>query len=141
MVAIVKVGAIPMLTKVSIMPYWFTREQWQLQFPTEVISPADITLAAMKSNSSKVDNLRYCPEWTVGRKKGRPKKGQRTLGITDHIQNSAKKRKRAQGGTARRRGELEIETILESKEADDIEQLLQADGVEAEIKGTIGIAD
>ena len=141
MVAIVKVGAIPMLTKVSIMPYWFTREQWQLQFPTEVISPADITLAAMKSNSFKVDNLRYCPEWTVGRKKGRPKKGQRTLGITDHIQNSAKKRKRAQGGTARRRGELEIETILESEEADDIEQLLQADGVEAEIKGTIGIAD
>ncbi len=131
-----------MLTRVSIMPYWLTREQWQLQFPTDIISPSDITLAALKSNSSKVDNLRYCPEWTVGRKKGRPKKAQRTLGITDHIENSAKKRKRGQGRrTTRRGGESEIETILESEEADDIEGQLQPDGVEPEIKGAIGTAD
>ena len=130
-----------MLTRVSIVPYWLTKEQWQLQFPTDITSPSDITLAAMKNNSSKADNLRYCPDWTVGWKKGRPKKAQQTLGITDHIQNSAKKRKRAQWGTTRRGGEWEMETILESEEADNIEGQLQPDGVEAEIKGAMGNAD
>ena len=63
------------------------------------------------------------------------------MGITDHIQNSAKKRKRAQRGTTRRGGESEIETILESEAADDIDGLLQPDGVEPEIKGAMGNAD
>ena len=109
--------------------------------PTDITSPSDITLAAMKNNSSKADNLRYCPDWTVGQKKGRPKKAQRILGITDHIQNSAKKRKQAQGGTTRRGGESEINTILESEEAGDVDGLLQPDGVEPEIKGAMGNAD
>jgi hypothetical protein len=99
----------------------------------------------MKKNSGKAENLRYCPEWTVGRKKGRPKKNKRTLGITDHIQNSGKKRKRARG-TKRRGAESEIETILESEEVeaeevDAINGLLQTDEVEPEIKGAIGNAD
>jgi hypothetical protein len=145
MLAIVKVGAIPMCNRVSIMPYWLTREQWQLQFPKEITCASDITLAAMKKNSGKAENLRYCPEWTVGRKKGRPKKNKRTLGITDHIQNSGKKRKRARG-TKRRGAESEIETILESEEVDAeevdaINGLLQTDEVEPEIKGAIGNAD
>ena len=40
------------------------------------------------------DHLKYCPAWTVGQKKGRPKKQQCRLGITDHIQNLAMKRQR-----------------------------------------------
>ncbi len=39
-------------------------------------------------------NLKYCPAWTVGQKKGRPKKQQCRLGITNHIQNLAKKKPR-----------------------------------------------
>ncbi len=77
----------------------------------------------------------------MGRKKGRPKKDKRTLGISDHIQNSEKKRKRAQRGTKRRGAESEIETILESEEVNDISGLLQMDEVEPEIKGAMGNAD
>ena len=114
------------------MPYWMTREQWQLQFPSGITCTLDITLASLKKNSVKADHLRYCPEWTVGRKKGRPKKDKRTLGISDHIQNSGKKRKRAQRGTKCRGAMSEIETILESEEMDE---------VEPEIKGAMGNAD
>ena len=77
----------------------------------------------------------------MGCKKGRPKKDKRTLGISDHIQNSGKKRKQAQRGTKRRGAESEIETILESEEVNDISGLLQMDEVEPEIKGAMGNAD
>ena len=77
----------------------------------------------------------------MGRKKGRPKKDKRALGISDHIQNSGKKRKRAQRGTKRRGAKSEIETILESEEVNDISGLLQMDEVEPEIKGAMGNAD
>jgi hypothetical protein len=63
------------------------------------------------------------------------------LGITDHIQNSGKKRKRAQRGTKRRGAKSEIKTILESKEVDEINGLLQTDEVEPEIKFAMGNAD
>jgi hypothetical protein len=47
----------------------------------------------MKTNSRPTDHLKYFPAWTAGQKKGWPKKQQRRLGITDHIKNSAKKRR------------------------------------------------
>ena len=36
----------------------------------------------------------YCPTWTAGMKKGRPKANTREKGIADYIQDSGKKRKR-----------------------------------------------
>ena len=93
MVAIVKVGAIAMLTRVAIMPYWFTKAQWRLQFPKEVTCATHITLISIKTNSRPTDHLKYCPAWTAGQKKGRPKKQQQRLGITNHIKNLAKKRR------------------------------------------------
>ncbi len=94
MVAIVKVGAIATLTRVAIMPYWFTKAQWRLQFPEEVTCATHITLTSIKTNSTPTDHLKYCLAWTAGQKKGRPKKQQCRLRITDHIQNLAKKRRR-----------------------------------------------
>ncbi len=93
-VAIVKVGAIAMLTRVVIMPYWFTKAQWHLQFPEEVTCATHITLTSIKTNSSPTDHFKYCPGWTAGQKKGHLKKQQCWLVITNHIQNSAKKRQR-----------------------------------------------
>ncbi len=93
MVAIVKVGAIATLTRVVIMPYWFTKAQWRLQFPTEVTCATHITLSSIKTNLRPTDHVKYCPAWTAGQKKGRPKKQQQRLGITDHIKNLAKKRR------------------------------------------------
>ena len=100
MVAVVKVGAIPQLTRVTVMPYWYHREQWRLQFPQDHTCLADFNLISIKEKAAKMDNLRYCPHWTIGNKKGRPKKEQRKKGITDHIQNGGKKRKRSRRGIA-----------------------------------------
>ena len=76
------------------MSCWFTKARWSLQFPEEVTCATHITLTSIKTNSSSTDPLKYCPAWTAGQKKGCPKKQQRQLGITDHIQSSAKKRQR-----------------------------------------------
>jgi hypothetical protein len=76
------------------MSYWFTKAQWRLRFPEEVTCATHITLMLIKTNSSPTDHLKYCPAWTVGQKKGCPKKQQHRLGITNHIQNLAKKRRR-----------------------------------------------
>ncbi len=75
------------------MPYWFTKAKWCLQFPEEVTCTTHITLNSIKTNSRPTDHLKYCPVWTAGQKKGCPKKQQQRLGITDHIQNLAKKRR------------------------------------------------
>ena len=51
---------------------------------------ADFNLISIKEKAAKMDNLSYCPHWTIGNKIGRPKKEQRKKGITDHIQNGKK---------------------------------------------------
>ena len=43
MVAIVKQVAVPNLTRVELMPFWYTRAQWQLQYPKDVVYKLDIT--------------------------------------------------------------------------------------------------
>ena len=43
-VAVVKVGAIPTLSHMSIMPYWFSKAQWRAQFPENVMCASNIFL-------------------------------------------------------------------------------------------------
>ena len=95
MVAIVKSGGIPNMTNVDLMPYWYTRAQWQLQFPKDFVFWYDCTWKKIKETSSFDGSLHYCPGWAAGGKKGRPKKNARKLGISDHIQQAAKKRHKA----------------------------------------------
>lgn len=92
MVAIVKVGAIPNLSRVQIMPFWSTRAQWRLQFPKDTVR-MDVTLALIKKSAAKNIHMSYCPSWAAPQKKGRPKKEVRKMGIADHVQQGfAKKR-------------------------------------------------
>jgi hypothetical protein len=93
MVAVVKSGAIPFMTNVELMPYWYTRDQWQLQFPKDVVFRFDCTWKKIKEESNFDENVHHCPAWAAGGKKGRPKKNARKLGIADHIELAAKKRK------------------------------------------------
>jgi hypothetical protein len=118
------------------MPYWFTKAQWRLQFPEEVTWATHITLTSIKTNSSPTDHLKYCPAWTAGKKKGCPKKQQRWLGITNHIQNSAKKRRR----TGKKRQDaacnawfLSIPEEVEIEERFDLKPVHVKDQTEAKI--------
>jgi len=84
MVAIVKSGAIPDLTRVQLMPFWYTHAQWQMQFPKEMVYQSDITWQNIRKTTFPDQNTKYCPGWAAPKKKGRPKKDTRKLGITDH---------------------------------------------------------
>ena len=95
MVAIVKQGAVPNITRVELMPYWYTRAQWQLQYPKDMVYKSDITWAHIKTSGSCPDILmKYCPSWAATKKKGRPKKDARKLGIVDNVKQGVAKRRR-----------------------------------------------
>ncbi len=50
---------------------------------------------AVKATSNPEDDLRYCPAWTAGNKKGPPKKNIRQKSVVDLIEESSNnKRKR-----------------------------------------------
>jgi hypothetical protein len=133
MVSIVKVGLIPNLARVQIMPFWYTRAQWRLQFPQDTVCRMDVTLASIKKSGRKDLLMSYCPSWVAPRKKGRPKKEVRKLGIADHVeQGVGKKRHRNKDVTSENAGE-NIEDNVGIGEFDEIEVDKTKDGIIGEI--------
>ena len=51
-------------------------------------------METVKGKYRPEDPLFYCPTWTAGQKKGRPKANTREKGIADYIKDSGKKRKK-----------------------------------------------
>ena len=94
MVAIVKSSHIDGLTRVQIMPYWWTTAHWRAQYADGVECRADIDIGTIKNQHTPDKRLCHCPAWTAGKKKGRPKKNVREKSIMDHIQESAKKKRK-----------------------------------------------
>jgi hypothetical protein len=70
MVAIVKASKIKGLSRIQIMPYWLTSAHWQAQYPANVNYRTDVLMNAVKATLNPEDDLRYCPAWTAGNKKG-----------------------------------------------------------------------
>jgi len=92
MVAIVKQGAVPSITRVELMPFWYTRAQWQLQYSKDVVYKLDITWANIKKSASPDILIKYCPSWAAAKKKGPPKKDARKLEIVDYVKQGEAKR-------------------------------------------------
>jgi hypothetical protein len=46
----------------------------------------DVSMNAAKATSNPEDDLRYCPAWTAGNKKGWPKKNIRQKSVIDIIE-------------------------------------------------------
>ena len=67
----------PQISPINIMPIWWKRLQWRLQFPLETCPDANITMKLVKEGRLPDYGLRLCPDWTTGSKPGRPKKGER----------------------------------------------------------------
>ncbi len=57
MVAIVKQEAVPNITRVELMPFWYTRAQWQLQYPKDMVYKSDIH---QKRHHAPYHNSMYC---------------------------------------------------------------------------------
>lgn len=67
----------PQIDPMNIMPFWWKRSHWRLQFPLETCPEAKITIKSVKEGKLPDYSLRLCPDWTTGSKPGRPKKGER----------------------------------------------------------------
>ena len=89
----------PQITPMNVMPVWWKRKQWQVQFPLDVYADANITIKSMKDNRIPDHCLRLCPEWTAGGKSGRPKNGERVKsGLeTAMVKASGQKQQRGRG--------------------------------------------
>jgi hypothetical protein len=94
MVVLAKSNVIHGLTRVKMMPLWWTTAQWCNQFPIRATMRSDITMNAIKTRHSRDELLRYCPVWSAAAKKGCPKKHKRRKSIMDHIKESAKKKRK-----------------------------------------------
>jgi len=84
----------PMLTQVSIMPYWLTTAHWRQQYPQDLLCLGSLSIKGVMGFYQPDATIRYGPEWAAPRKAGRPKGDNRVMSVVDHIENSAKKRKR-----------------------------------------------
>lgn len=94
MVVVVKSASIDGLTRIGIMPYWWTTAQWRKQYPENTYCRTEISIEGVKATSKPEDDIVYCPAWTAANKKGRPKKNARMKSIMDHIEESAKKKRK-----------------------------------------------
>jgi hypothetical protein len=84
MVAIVKQGAVLNITRVELMPFWYTCAQWQLQYPKDVVYKSDINWAKKKKSGCPDILMKYCPSWAAPKKK--------KLGIVDYVKQGVAKR-------------------------------------------------
>ena len=74
--------------------YWLTTAHWQAQKPWNLYCRTEITMKSVQAMSNPEDDLRFCPSWLAAKKKGRPKKNERIKSVTDHIEESAKKKRK-----------------------------------------------
>ena len=94
MVAIVTSTRKPHLTRTNIMPHWWTRNTWQLQFPIDEQPVCCVNLAQIKSTNNPNNLFRYYPVWLAPNKVGRPKKGERRKSGIETAMNNKREVKR-----------------------------------------------
>jgi hypothetical protein len=80
MVAIVKQGAGTNITRVELMPFWYTRAQWQSQYPKDMVYKMDVTWSKIKKSAAPDILMKYCPSWVAAKKEGSPKERCKEVG-------------------------------------------------------------
>jgi hypothetical protein len=78
------------LNRQNIMPFWWTRTQWQEQIPQEVRAQFYTNMEVIRANYEADDSMRYCPSWSTPNKAGRPSKGKRKLSALEKSQGKKK---------------------------------------------------
>ncbi len=91
MAAVVCSSHIAGLNRRNIMPFWWTRKQWQEQFPQEVTSQCYTNMEMADFEAD--DFMCYCPSWSAPNKAGRPSKGKRKLSALEISEGKKKKPK------------------------------------------------
>jgi hypothetical protein len=86
MAAVVVSSRIDVLSRYNVMPFWWTRAQWQAQFPRESVAVCHANMEVIMADYEPDDNNRYCPSWSAPNKAGRPPKGKRRLSAIEVAQ-------------------------------------------------------
>jgi hypothetical protein len=94
MVVVVKSATIDGLSRIGIMPYWWTTAHWRTQYPENTYCRTEITIESVKATLKPEDDIHYCPAWSAANKKSCPKKNACMKSIMDHIEESAKKKRK-----------------------------------------------
>jgi hypothetical protein len=94
MMAILKSSLIPRSTHTNIMPYFWSTAHWERQYAQEQLFRTDISIATIKAAYVTNKCQYYCPDWRVGGKKGCLKEDWRKITAMDHIEASAKKKRK-----------------------------------------------
>ncbi len=93
----------------------------------------DVTWSKIKKSAAPDILMKYCPSWVAAKKKGRPKKDARKLGITDFVKEGVVKRrhknpiapdtavKDGHDNTGHIREFVELQSNLDSESKDGLE--------------------
>jgi hypothetical protein len=92
MAAVVCSSRIAGLNRRNIMPFWWTRKQWQEQFPQEVTSQCYANIEVVRADYKAEDFMRYCPSWSTPNKAGCPSKGKCKLSALEISQGKKRSR-------------------------------------------------
>jgi hypothetical protein len=98
MVAVVKRMNNADLSLMKIMPYWWTTMYWKTQLPMTEEVKGGITMETVKFGQAGDElvtgdlTLKYCPDWTAPRKKGRPKGNERKQSAVEKAMTGKRKR-------------------------------------------------
>ena len=93
---------LPGVTRHNVMPYWWTRAHWRIQFPQNALGATNVSMSSIISENQPDLKLWYCPDWTASQKKGRPKKDKRKKSVLESAKGQ-KGTKRASGVKRARR--------------------------------------
>jgi hypothetical protein len=75
MAVVVVSSQFPALSQTNIIPFWWTRAQWQLQYGKDVPAECFANMEVVRAEFQPDERNRYCPAWSAPNKAGRPPKG------------------------------------------------------------------
>jgi hypothetical protein len=95
MIVVQKSSVIQELTQTGMMPHYWTTAHWKLQYAENIVANTNINITSVKATYRQNEQLRYCPDWSVGNKRGRSKKREKQMTVMERgAESSQKKRKR-----------------------------------------------
>jgi hypothetical protein len=95
MIVVQKSSVIADVTRTDMMPHYWTTAHWKLQYAEDIVANTNINISSVKAKYRPNEKFKYCPDWSMGKKRGRSKKREKQMTVMERgAASSHKKRKR-----------------------------------------------
>jgi hypothetical protein len=95
MIVVQKSSVIPEITRTDMMPHYWTTALWKIQYAEDIVANTNINISSVIAKYRPNEKLKYCPDWSMGKKRGRSKKRETQITVMERgAASSHKKRKR-----------------------------------------------